>query len=384
MVRGCRGVLYNRAKYLMVQQQDDSIIWRCPAVFLHRRCRSTLTTTLCPELRVLDCSNHSFAFCPSSIDSTENASPSILLSSITDTKNPTSTTPSSKSNQQTPSKRRRLENQPTKETVTSFTTQRGKRGLKVGAASFKFIRMRKSDNLLVWRCCRCQCSMATTESLSIMKLPQHNSACNYGSVTPSPPSVSNPSTTSNAQAIIESSSSNVSSFTTKRGQKGLKVDGVSFRLGNVRKSDGVMVWRCCRCHCTLESTANLKIIKTSDHKSASCRPIPPAPDALHADTVPRPHFVETQKKKTALVFEKNLYYKDTDKLWRCSYRKQMNFRAACSIMDNKVISNNVPHVHGPLSEEEIKMFDVIAEAKTKAVEQPDEKPLHIISYLHEK
>ena len=54
-------------------------------------------------------------------------------------------------------------------------------------------------------------------------------------------------------------------------------------------------------------------------------------------------------------------------------------------MDNKVISNNVPHVHGPLSEEEIKMFDVIAEAKTKAVEQPDEKPLHIIaSYLNEK
>ena len=48
-------------------------------------------------------------------------------------------------------------------------------------------------------------------------------------------------------------------------------------------------------------------------------------------------------------------------------------------MDNKVISNNVPHVHGPLSEEEIKMFDVIAEAKTKAVEQPDEKPLHIIA-----
>ena len=96
------------------------------------------------------------------------------------------------------------------------------------------------------------------------------------------------------------------SATTKRGQKGLKVDGVSYRLGNVRKSDGVMVWRCCTCHCTLESTANLKIIKTSDHKSASCRPIPPAPDALHADTVPRPHFVETQKKKTALVFEKKL------------------------------------------------------------------------------
>ena len=60
---------------------------------------------------------------------------------------------------------------------------------------------------------------------------------------------------------------------------------------------------------------------------------------VHADTVPRPHFVETQKKKTALVFEKNLYYKDTDKLWRCSYRQRMNCRAACSIMDNKVISN---------------------------------------------
>ena len=145
--------------------------------------------------------------------------------------------------------------------------------------------------------------MATTESLSIMKLPQHKSACNYGFVTPSPPSVSNPSTTSNAQAIIESSSSNVSSFTTKRGQKGLKVDGVSYRLGNVRKSDGVMVWRCCRCHCTLESTANLKIIKTSDHKSASCRPIPPAPASRRHS--PSAAFCwDTEKEDSSCVREK--------------------------------------------------------------------------------
>ena len=57
----------------------------------------------------------------------------------------------------------------------------------------------------------------------------------------------------------------------------------------------------------------------------------------------------------------------------------MNCKAACHIKDNTVLSNNIAHVHRAKTDEEIRMFDVIADVKNKAVEQPEEKPYHIIA-----
>ena len=119
-----------------------------------------------------------------------------------------------------------------------------------------------------------------------------------------------------------------------------------------------------------------------DHKSTSCRPNPPATTnttALPDRTASRPHFVQTNRKKTALLYEKNVYYSDSAKHWRCQYRKRMNCKAACHIKDNTVLSNNIAHVHRAKTDEEIRMFDVIADVKNKAVEQPEEKPYHIIA-----
>ena len=212
------------------------------------------------------------------------------------------------SNKQTP-KRRRLENQPTEEApgITAFTTQRGKRGLKVGEASFKFARIRRADNVLVWKCSRCQCNMETTEALSVIKLPCHKNTCSYGSAKTSLPPVthfeSTATTTTNilppSTSHSESSPQDVVSFTTQRGKRGIKVDGVSYRLRHVRKSDGIMVWRCSRCYSVLETTAALQIIKMPDHKSTSVvlTRLPPQ-ILLHFPTAFR---TDEQKEDSSLV-----------------------------------------------------------------------------------
>ena len=194
--------------------------------------------------------------------------------------------------QQTPSKRRRCDDEGAMYTVTSYKTQRGKSGLKVGGASFKLQRKRKTDNILAWKCYRCDCGMETTEALSLIKHPQHKRTCSHNSDT--------------------------------------------------RPS-------------TMEAAVT------------------------DADTAPEPHFVETTRKKTALLFEKHLYHKATETLWRCAQRQSMNCKAGCHIIDNKVSSNQMIHTHEPLSDEKIKLLDIIVDVKRKAVEQPDEKPLHILA-----
>ena len=227
-----------------------------------------------------------------------------------------------------------------------------------------------------------------TEALSVIKLPCHKNTCSYGSAKTSLPPVTHFESTATTTANIlphstshsESSPQDVVSFTTQRGKRGIKVDGVSYSLRHVRKSDGIMVWRCSRCYSVLETTAALQIIIMPDHKSTSCRPNPPATantTAIPDCTASRPHFVQTSRKKTALLYEKHVYYSDSAKHWRCQYRKRMNCKAACHIKDNTVLSNNVAHVHRAKTDEEIRMFDVIADVKNKAVEQPEES--HIIS-----
>ena len=98
-------------------------------------------------------------------------------------------------------------------------------------------------------------------------------------------------------------------------------------------------------------------------------------------TQPLSHILSRRhNKRTALIFENNMYYRDSQhKVWRCQRRKDLNCKAACRIIDNKVIPYNIAHTHGPLSEEKVKLFSVVADAKKKAVDQPDEKPMHIVA-----
>ena len=119
------------------------------------------------------------------------------------------------------------------------------------------------------------------------------------------PTQSKTSTSTSSITNIESRAANVSPYTTKRGKKGIKVDGVPFSLKHQRKTDGIMVWKCCRCYCSLETTSSLEVVKRSEHKKASCIQASPlhattTHAAPHADTTSKPHFVETTHKRTAL------------------------------------------------------------------------------------
>ena len=162
------------------------------------------------------------------------------------------------------------------------------------------------------------------------------------------------------------------------------IGGASFKFQRKRKTDNILVWRCCRCDCGMETTEALSLIKHPQHKrtcshNSDTRPSTMEAAVTDADTAPEPQFVETTKKKTALLFEKHLYHKDTETLWRCAQRQSMNCKAGCHIIDNKVSSNHMIHTHEPLSDEKIKLLDIIVDVKRKAVEQPDEKPLHILA-----
>ena len=179
LVRGRRGVWFNGAQYFVVRQQKDSIIWRCGAVALGRRCRLILTTTLTPELRVTNESYHSFSFCPSlSTSPTESSSfshtPTKVVATSSSNDNRSLKRPATSVCNHAASKRWRLAEE---NKVTTYTTQRDARVLRYNGASFKFTSKRKTDNVLVWRCCRCGGGLETTELMTLLKLPNHKNIC---------------------------------------------------------------------------------------------------------------------------------------------------------------------------------------------------------------
>ena len=59
----------------------------------------------------------------------------------------------------------------------------------------------------------------------------------------------------------------VTPFLNKSGNRGIQIDKFKFRLKNDRKTDRVLVWRCCRCGSGItETTYDLQLLKMSDHK----------------------------------------------------------------------------------------------------------------------
>ena len=57
-----------------------------------------------------------------------------------------------------------------------------------------------------------------------------------------------------------------SEFRNKSGNRGLFYDGFRFRFKKQRKTDHALIWRCCRCDCSIETNDTLQIIKQSVHR----------------------------------------------------------------------------------------------------------------------
>ena len=66
-------------------------------------------------------------------------------------------------------------------------------------------------------------------------------------------------------------------------------------------------------------------------------------------------------------------------LWRCSKRRSKNCKSACRIIDGALVTPPTEHSHLPLSLTEITKVNITNDIKKKAVENPDEKPLKLIS-----
>ena len=137
-----------------------------------------------------------------------------------------------------------------------------------------------------------------------------------------------------------------------------------------------MVWRCCRCSSYVYTTGTLEVIKCLPYKRETCIQHHATQSGETPKTAPR--FVRTTRDKAALVFDNNIYYCHYN-TWRCSKRTSHSCKSVCKIEENRVVSNNEPHSHEALSEEEITLFDAVHDAKQQAIERPEDKPAHVIS-----